>query len=79
MRVTNGRFKGGYTTRHHGRPTDGIHAVQMELACRGYMREPDSVNTGNWPTPYDEAFAAPMRAALERILAACVAFAHATG
>ena len=79
VRVTNGRFKGGYTTRHHGRPTDGIHAVQMELACRGYMREPDSVNTGNWPTPYDEAFAAPMRAALERILAACVAFAHATG
>src|SRR5262249_15484562 len=35
-RVTNGRFKGGYTTRHHGRPADGVHAVQMELACSGY-------------------------------------------
>ena len=79
VRVTNGRFKGGYTTRHHGHPADGVHAVQMELACRGYMREPDSVNSGNWPTPYDEAFAAPMRAALEKILAACVEFANAAG
>jgi formiminoglutamase len=50
----------------------------MELACRGYMREPDTVNTENWPTPYDEAFAAPMRTALEGILAACVAFAQTT-
>ncbi len=39
-RVTNGRFKGGYTTRHYGRPQGGVHAVQMELACRGYLREP---------------------------------------
>ena len=39
-RVTNGRFKGGYTTRHYGRPQAGVHAVQMELACRGYLREP---------------------------------------
>jgi N-formylglutamate deformylase len=34
--VTNGRFKGGYTTRQHGRPAEGVHAVQMELACDGY-------------------------------------------
>jgi len=73
--VTNGRFKGGYTTRHHGRPAEGVHAVQMELACRGYMREPDSINPGNWPTPYDEGVAAPMRVVLERILTACVEFA----
>src|SRR3954464_8841674 len=39
-RVTNGRFRGGYTTRRYGKPADGVHAVQMELACRGYMREP---------------------------------------
>jgi N-formylglutamate deformylase len=79
VRVTNGRFKGGYTTRHYGRPGDGVHAVQMELACRGYMREPESVNADNWPTPYDEAFAAPMRAVLERVLAACLDFAQAAG
>jgi N-formylglutamate deformylase len=75
-RVTNGRFKGGYTTRHHGKPADGIHAMQMELACRGYMREPDGeVTPANWPGEYDETFAAPMRAALRRILTACVEFA----
>jgi N-formylglutamate deformylase len=74
-RVTNGRFKGGYTTRHHGRPTAGVHAMQMELACRGYMREPPAVNPGNWPTPYDEGVAAPMRVVLERILTDCIEFA----
>lgn len=75
-RVTNGRFQGGYTTRHYGRPAEGIHAVQMELACRGYLHEPDTaVDAGNWPCRWDEAFAAPMRSALERVLAACLEFA----
>jgi N-formylglutamate deformylase len=75
-RVTNGRFKGGYTTRHYGRPGQGVHALQMELACRGYLREPiGELSPGNWPCPYDEAFAAPLRAVLERVLAACIEFA----
>jgi len=75
-RVTNGRFKGGYTTRHYGQPARGVHAVQMELACRGYLREPvGAVDASNWPVDWDEAFAAPMRAALERILAVCLEFA----
>ncbi|MCB1461703.1 MAG: N-formylglutamate deformylase [Nitratireductor sp.] len=30
--VVNGRFRGGWTTRHYGRPEEGIHAIQMELA-----------------------------------------------
>ena len=30
--VLNGRFKGGWTTRHYGRPERGVHAIQMELA-----------------------------------------------
>jgi N-formylglutamate deformylase len=29
--VVNGRFKGGYITRHYGRPGAGIEAVQLEL------------------------------------------------
>ena len=29
--IVNGRFKGGWTTRHYGRPQDGVHAIQMEL------------------------------------------------
>jgi formiminoglutamase len=78
-RVTNGRFKGGYTTRHHGRPADGVHAVQMELACRGYMREPEEVGPDSWPTPYEEKHAAPMRGVLQSILTACIEFAAAAG
>lgn len=76
-RVTNGRFRGGYTTRHYGRPRDGVHAVQMELACRGYMREPSAnVSEGEWPTPYDETLAAPLRAVLMNVLNECLSFAE---
>jgi N-formylglutamate deformylase len=75
-RVTNGRFRGGYTTRHYGVPGDGVHALQMELACRGYMREPPApITQGEWPTGYDEATAAPMRAVLTCVLKACIQFA----
>ncbi len=35
--VVNGRFKGGYITRHYGRPADGVEAVQLELAQSTYM------------------------------------------
>ncbi|MCP5071769.1 MAG: N-formylglutamate deformylase [Rhodobacteraceae bacterium] len=37
--VLNGRFKGGWTTRHYGQPETGVHAIQMELAQRAYMDE----------------------------------------
>ena len=37
--VVNGRFKGGYITRHYGRPDAGIEAVQLELAQVNYMNE----------------------------------------
>src|SRR5690242_17699072 len=32
--AVNGRFKGGYITRHYGDPANGIHALQLELAQR---------------------------------------------
>lgn len=38
-RVLNGRFKGGYITRHHGNPEQHIHAVQLEMAQCCYMDE----------------------------------------
>jgi formiminoglutamase len=77
-RVVDARFKGGYTTRHHGRPREGVHAIQMELACRGYMHEPlGPVDATNWPCAYDDGFAAPMRATLERVLNCCIGFARA--
>jgi N-formylglutamate deformylase len=37
--VANGRFKGGYITRHYGRPDQGVDAVQLELAQYNYMDE----------------------------------------
>jgi N-formylglutamate deformylase len=75
-RVTNGRFKGGYTTRHYGQPDQGVHAIQMELACRGYMDDPPGpVTPDTWPAPYDPARAEPMRGALTAILQACLTFA----
>jgi len=35
--VTNGRFKGGYITRHFGQPEHGIHAIQLELSQATYL------------------------------------------
>ncbi len=74
--TTNGRFKGGWTTRRYGDPAAGVHAIQMELACRGYMTEPEGApSPETWPAPYDPELAAPMRAVLMPILQACIAFA----
>lgn len=59
----NGRFKGGFITRHHGRPAEHVHAVQMELAQSAYMLEAP-------PWTYDEAAAAPTRIILRQVLEA---------
>lgn len=74
-RVVNGRFKGGWTTRHYGRPEQGVHAIQMELAMRGYLDEPAALTPETWPVRYDDARAAPMRETLALVLRACIAFA----
>ncbi len=37
--VTDGRFKGGYITRHYGQPQVGVHAVQLEMCWSTYMTE----------------------------------------
>ncbi|WP_247886815.1 N-formylglutamate deformylase [Azospirillum sp. SYSU D00513] len=72
--VTNGRFKGGHITRRHGAPERGVHAVQMELAIRGYLDEP----AGDEPPPaFDPARAAALTDCLRGALAACLAFATA--
>lgn len=68
--VINGRFKGGWITRHYGDPPRGVHAIQMELAIRGYADE-----FGPWPPPWDAARAAPMQTKLRRILTTCLDFA----
>ena len=75
--VVDGRFKGGWITRRYGRPGEGIDALQMELACRAYMEEPESVDETNWPTPLDESRAAPTRATLQRVLEATLEWVSA--
>ncbi len=75
--VVDGRFRGGWTTRHHGRPDQGVHAIQMEIAIRAYLREPtDNVTPANWPPAYDADFATPLRTTLATILATCLEFAR---
>ncbi|WP_413872829.1 N-formylglutamate deformylase [Albidovulum sp.] len=62
--VLDGRFKGGWTTRHYGRPEIGVHAIQMEIAQRGYL----AAETAPWA--YDPARAGRLRAVLGPALAA---------
>jgi formiminoglutamase len=74
--VLNGRFRGGWTTRHYGRPEQGVHAIQMEIAMRAYLDDPQGEpDESNWPPVYDSEFAAPLRADLARVLAAALSFA----
>lgn len=37
--VVDGRFKGGYIARHYGRPTENVHAAQLEMCWSCYMSE----------------------------------------
>lgn len=63
--VVNGRFKGGYITRHYGDPARGVDAVQLETSQRTYMDE------GTFA--YDEAKATRLQPLLRRLLEAALA------
>jgi N-formylglutamate deformylase len=62
--AVNGRFKGGYITRHYGRPDIGVQAVQLELVQLNYMDEQTFA--------YDAAKAAPVQVLIERMLRICL-------
>lgn len=55
--VCNGRFKGGYITRHYGQPDQGIQAIQIELTQKNYMQE-------SYPYRYDEEKASQLQTIL---------------
>jgi N-formylglutamate deformylase len=71
--IVNGRFKGGWTTRHYGRPERNWHAIQMELAQSTYLVEEAA------PWAYDDAKAALLRPHLGNILTTLAAMAPHLG
>ena len=60
--VLNGRFKGGWTTRHYGDPLNGVHAIEMEFAHSTYL----SADMPPWD--YRQAGADRLRRHLAKIL-----------
>ena len=62
--VVNGRFKGGYITRHYADPAQGIDAIQLEISQRIYMDEATFA--------YDEDRAADAQAAVRALLEAAL-------
>ena len=62
--VVNGRFKGGWTTRHYGQPQAGVHAIQMEIAQCAYLSQEVP------PFTYDVKRAETLRRLLGEILGA---------
>ncbi len=63
--VVNGRFKGGYITRHYGRPAEHVHAVQLEMVQKLYMREAP-------PYDYDDGRAAAIQPVLQSMVEAAL-------
>ncbi len=59
--VIDGRFKGGYITRHYGNPVRGVEALQLEIAQSAYLREARVPH-------FDEAVAAPLVEVLRTLL-----------
>jgi len=62
--VVNGRFKGGYITRHYGKPAEGIDAIQLELAQCNYMDEETF--------EYSPIKAGALETLITRLLACCL-------
>ncbi len=64
--VLNGRFKGGYITRHYGSPQDHVHAVQLEMCQYLYMEEA-------LPFDYDANKASEIKPLLRSMLVSALA------
>jgi N-formylglutamate deformylase len=66
--IFNGRFEGGYITRHYGMPTVNIHALQLEMSPCIYMHEQP-------PYRYDAALAKGLKLLLGELLETCMTWA----
>ena len=63
--AVNGRFKGGYITRHYGRPTEHVHAVQLEMCQSLYMQE-------RAPFSYDQSKASVIQPVLKEMVSSAL-------
>jgi N-formylglutamate amidohydrolase len=68
--VLNGRFRGGYISRHYGDPRRNIHAIQLELVQQNYMDESSF--------DFNETRAERLAAEIHRMLATFVLAATTT-
>jgi N-formylglutamate deformylase len=66
--VLNGRFTGGYITRHYGQPAQNVHAIQLEMTQSSYMQE-------TLPFDYSPELAERVQPHLRRMVAATLKFA----
>lgn len=66
--VLDGRFKGGFTTRGHGRPEDRIYSLQIEIVQSCYLDMND-------PTRFDAERARPLSQTLKPLLEALISAA----
>jgi formiminoglutamase len=64
--ISNGRFKGGWITRHYGRPESHVHAIQMEIALSAYLTDEAP------PWTFDTSKAATLQSALSSIIVAAL-------
>ena len=65
--AVDGRFRGGYITRHYGQPKLGIHAAQLEMCWSCYMHE-------EAPYVVDESRAVFVRPVLRELAATMLAW-----
>jgi N-formylglutamate deformylase len=63
--VVDGRFKGGYITRHHGQPANRQHAVQLEMCWRTYL---DESRPGVWHPERAAAITPLLRALVQAMI-----------
>ncbi|HEV7260150.1 MAG TPA: N-formylglutamate deformylase [Bosea sp. (in: a-proteobacteria)] len=64
--IANGRFKGGWITRHYGQPANHVHAIQMEKALSAYLAAEEA------PWRFDDPKAAALQSALSAIIEAAL-------
>ena len=69
--VLDGRFQGGYITRHYGSPGNAVHALQLEMAQSTYMNEQSR--------SYDDRRALRLVSVLQSLIDAMIKWAPADG